>query len=194
MGTNDLAKELRSPIVPGRHPLVPHLATALLAAREAGKVDHRRRLQRREGPRRLRSPSAVQGMEMGFDGKTLIHPSQVEPANEIWAPSAEEIEYAERVIAAFDEAVADGQGRRHRRRSNDREPPRRQRPPRAGRRRGDRRRDRMTWRCRARFGAGRRTEHDEHGRPHRRVRCRLDRVCYPFARRSRIDVVPGRKA
>ena len=38
MGTNDLAKELRSPIVPGRIPLIPHLATALLGAREAGKV------------------------------------------------------------------------------------------------------------------------------------------------------------
>jgi hypothetical protein len=47
---------------------------------------------------------------MGFDGKTLIHPSQVEPANEVWAPSAADIDYAERVIAAFDEAVADGRG------------------------------------------------------------------------------------
>ncbi len=52
----------------------------------------------------------VQGMEMGFDGKTLIHPSQVEPANDTWAPSADEVEYAERVIAAFDEAVAAGKG------------------------------------------------------------------------------------
>ena len=51
-----------------------------------------------------------QGMEMGFDGKTLIHPSQVEPANDMWAPSAADVEYAERVIAAFDEAVADGRG------------------------------------------------------------------------------------
>ena len=51
-----------------------------------------------------------QGMEMGFDGKTLIHPSQVEPANDVWAPSADEVDYAERVIAAFDEAVADGRG------------------------------------------------------------------------------------
>ena len=47
---------------------------------------------------------------MGFDGKTLIHPSQVAPANDVWTPSADEIEYAERVIAAFDEAVADGRG------------------------------------------------------------------------------------
>ena len=49
-------------------------------------------------------------MEMGFDGKTLIHPSQVDPTNDVWAPGADEIEYAERVIAAFDEAVAAGKG------------------------------------------------------------------------------------
>ncbi len=109
MGTNDLAKELHSPIVPGRHPLVPHLATALLAAREARKVIL-------DGVYNdVRDPDGFaaecrQGMEMGFDGKTLIHPSQVGPANDIWAPSADEIEYSERVIAAFEEAVADGRG------------------------------------------------------------------------------------
>jgi citrate lyase subunit beta / citryl-CoA lyase len=109
MGTNDLAKELRSPIVPGRHPLVAHLATALLAARAAGKVildGVYNDVKDLEGFR----TECLQGMEMGFDGKTLIHPGQVEPANEIWAPSAADVEYAERVIAAFDEAVADGRG------------------------------------------------------------------------------------
>ena len=109
MGTNDLAKELRSPIVPGRHPLLAHLATALLAAREAGKValdGVYNDVKDADGF----AEECRQGMEMGFDGKTLIHPSQVEPANEIWAPTAEEIEYSERVIAAFDEAVADGRG------------------------------------------------------------------------------------
>jgi citrate lyase subunit beta/citryl-CoA lyase len=109
MGTNDLAKELRSPIVPGRHPLVPHLATALLAAREAGKVildGVYNDVKNADGF----EAECRQGMEMGFDGKTLIHPSQVEPANDMWAPSASDVEYAERVIAAFDEAVADGRG------------------------------------------------------------------------------------
>ena len=109
MGTNDLAKELRSPIVPGRHPLVPHLATALLAAREAGKVildGVYNDVKNADGF----EAECRQGMEMGFDGKTLIHPSQVEPANNVWAPSADEVDYAERVIAAFDEAVADGRG------------------------------------------------------------------------------------
>jgi citrate lyase subunit beta / citryl-CoA lyase len=109
MGTNDLAKELRAPIVPGRHPLVPHLATALLAAREAGKVildGVYNDVKNAEGF----DAECRQGMEMGFDGKTLIHPSQVEPANAVWAPTPEDVEYAERVIAAFDEAVADGRG------------------------------------------------------------------------------------
>jgi citrate lyase subunit beta/citryl-CoA lyase len=47
---------------------------------------------------------------MGFDGKTLVHPSQVEPANEAFAPSAEEIEHARRVIEAFEAGVAEGRG------------------------------------------------------------------------------------
>jgi citrate lyase subunit beta/citryl-CoA lyase len=109
MGTNDLAKELRSPIVPGRHPLIPHLAMAILAAREAGKVildGVYNDVKNAEGF----AAECVQGMEMGFDGKTLIHPTQVEPANDTWAPSADEIEYAGRVIEAFDSAVADGKG------------------------------------------------------------------------------------
>ena len=109
MGTNDLAKELRSPIVAGRHPLLAHLSTALLAAREAGKeiVDGVfNDVKNAEGF----LAECRQGMEMGFDGKTLIHPSQVEPANEIWAPTADEVEHAGRVIAAFDDAVADGKG------------------------------------------------------------------------------------
>jgi len=109
MGTNDLAKELRSPIVAGRHPLVAHLATALLAAREAGKVILDGVYNDVKNPDGF-AAECQQGMEMGFDGKTLIHPSQVDPANDVWAPSADEVEHAERVIAAFDEAVAAGKG------------------------------------------------------------------------------------
>ena len=109
MGTNDLAKELRSPLVPGRHPLVAHLATALLAAREAGKVILDGVYNDVKNPDGFEA-ECRQGMEMGFDGKTLIHPSQVDPANDMWAPSADDIEHAGRVIVAFDEAVADGRG------------------------------------------------------------------------------------
>ena len=47
---------------------------------------------------------------MGFDGKTLVHPSQVDPANEVWAPSADEVDFSRRVIAAFEEAEAEGRG------------------------------------------------------------------------------------
>ena len=51
-----------------------------------------------------------QGADMGFDGKTLIHPDQVTIANDTWAPSEAEVEHARRVIAAFDEALAAGKG------------------------------------------------------------------------------------
>lgn len=109
MGTNDLAKELRAALVAGRHPLVPHLAHAVLAARAEGVAIL-------DGVHNDISDAdgflaeCRQGFEMGFDGKTLIHPSQVEPANDTWAPDDEEIEYARRVIAAFEEAEADGRG------------------------------------------------------------------------------------
>ena len=109
MGTNDLAKELRAAQVAGRAPLVPHLATALLAARESGKVildGVYNDVQDAQGFRR----ECEQGAEMGFDGKTLIHPGQVDIANEVWAPDDDEIAYAQRVIEAFDAAVSDGRG------------------------------------------------------------------------------------
>jgi citrate lyase subunit beta / citryl-CoA lyase len=110
MGTNDLARELRSTLgAVGRHPLVPHLATALAAARAAGKVILDGVFNDIKDPEGFRA-ECVQGMEMGFDGKTLIHPGQVDIANEVWAPTADEVEHAQRVIAAFDEAVAAGKG------------------------------------------------------------------------------------
>ncbi|MFM8793345.1 MAG: HpcH/HpaI aldolase/citrate lyase family protein [Acidimicrobiales bacterium] len=109
MGTNDLAKELRAAQLPGRAPLVPHLSTALLAAREAGKpvLDGvYNDIKNAEGFR----AECEQGMQMGFDGKTLIHPDQVAVANDVWAPGEAEVEHAHRVIAAFDEALAAGKG------------------------------------------------------------------------------------
>ena len=109
MGTNDLAKELRAEQVPGRAPLYPHLATALLAAREAGKVILDGVYNDVRDPEGF-EVEARQGFEMGFDGKTLVHPDQVEPANRIWAPTEEQVEHARRVIAAFEEAQAEGRG------------------------------------------------------------------------------------
>ncbi len=109
MGTNDLAKELRAALNPGRAALLPHLQTALLAAREAGKVildGVYNDIKNAEGF----EDECRQGAEFGFDGKTLIHPAQVEPANALWAPSEEEVADAREVIAAFTEAEADGRG------------------------------------------------------------------------------------
>ena len=109
LGTNDLAKELRAQLVPGRAPLLPHLATALLAGREAGIAvldgvyNDVKDLEGFEA-------ECLQGAQMGFDGKTLVHPTQVEVANRVWAPSQEEVEHAQRVIAAFEEAERAGKG------------------------------------------------------------------------------------
>lgn len=109
MGNNDLAKELRTGVLPERTPLIPHLALALLGAREADKVIL-------DGVYNdVRDPDgflveAEQGKAMGFDGKTLVHPSQVDPANEVWAPSADEVDFSRRVIEAFEEAEAEGRG------------------------------------------------------------------------------------
>ena len=110
MGTNDLAREIRSVLgAPARHPLVPHLATALLAAREAGKVILDGVFNDVKDLDAFRV-ECVQGFEMGFDGKTLIHPGQVDVCNEVWAPTEADVEYARRVITAFDEAQAAGKG------------------------------------------------------------------------------------
>ena len=109
MGTNDLAKELRATQVPGRNPLIPHLAQALLAAREAGKpiLDGVfNDIKNTEGFR----DECIQGKDMGFDGKTLIHPDQVDVANVVWAPTESEVDHARRVIAAFTEATSQGKG------------------------------------------------------------------------------------
>lgn len=109
MGTNDLAKELRASPGDDRTPLVPHLAAAVLAARESGRVildGVYNDIRNLEGF----TAECRQGMALGFDGKTLIHPGQVEAANDVWAPDADEIDHARRVIAAFTEAEADGRG------------------------------------------------------------------------------------
>ena len=109
MGTNDLAKELYAEHVPGRAPLQFGLQKCLMAACLAGKVildGVYNDIKDDEGFR----AEALQGRQFGFDGKTLIHPSQVEPCNEVFAPSEDEIEHSRKVIAAFNEAQAEGRG------------------------------------------------------------------------------------
>lgn len=109
MGTNDLAKELNCAHTPMRLPMLTSLSICLLAARANGLAildgvygD----LSNDEGFR----DSCTQGKEFGFDGKTLIHPKTVAPCNEVFAPSESEVEHARRVIAAFEEALAEGKG------------------------------------------------------------------------------------
>ena len=105
LGTNDLVKELYAEHVPGRAPILPSLHTALLAGRAAGiavidgvyndVLDTEGFLAECE-----------QGRQMGFDGKTLIHPGQVEGANRAFAPSEQAVADARGLIAAWE----DGQG------------------------------------------------------------------------------------
>ena len=109
VGTNDLAKELRARLVPGRAPLLPHLAAVLLAARAAG-VDVLDGVYNDVRDLEGFSAECRQGAELGFDGKTLVHPGQVEIANRAWAPSEDDVEHAGRVIAAFEQAQREGRG------------------------------------------------------------------------------------
>ncbi|MBE8190865.1 MAG: CoA ester lyase [Alphaproteobacteria bacterium] len=100
MGTNDLSKELRAHIVAGRHPLLPALSQVLMAARhyDMAVLDGvYNDIDNDEGF----ACEAQQGLEMGFDGKTLIHPRQIEPCNLAFTPSADEIAEAQLIIAAF---------------------------------------------------------------------------------------------
>jgi citrate lyase subunit beta/citryl-CoA lyase len=109
LGTNDLLKELHAEAVPGRGPLLAALSQCVLAAREAGKVvldGVYNDVRDTEGF----EAECRQGREFGFDGKTLIHPAQIEACNIAFAPSAEQVERSRRLIAAFEEATAAGKG------------------------------------------------------------------------------------
>lgn len=109
MGTNDLAKELQAEHVPGRAPLLTALCTALLAARATGRAildgvyNDVQDLPGFEAETR-------QARQLGFDGKTLIHPRQVEPCNRIFAPASADVERSRRIIEAFDQATSQGRG------------------------------------------------------------------------------------
>jgi citrate lyase subunit beta / citryl-CoA lyase len=101
MGTNDLAKELYAEHVPGRQPLLAGLGLALLAARATGKaiIDGvYNDVKDTDGF----LAECRQGRELGFDGKTLIHPGQVDGANEAFAPSPEAVEDARGILAAWE--------------------------------------------------------------------------------------------
>jgi citrate lyase subunit beta/citryl-CoA lyase len=108
-GTNDLNKELRARHTPDRAPLLTSLSLLLLAARAYGlaAIDGvHLNLDDAEGF----EASCRQGVELGFDGKSLVHPNSIEPANRIFGPAPEEIERARAMVAAWEAARAEGLG------------------------------------------------------------------------------------
>lgn len=109
MGTNDLAKETRARQTPDRAPFWFALSASVTAARLYGLavIDGvYNDIADAEGFVR----TCKQGLNFGFDGKTLIHPSQIGPCNDVFAPSADEVLHARAVIAAFDDPANGGKG------------------------------------------------------------------------------------
>jgi citrate lyase subunit beta/citryl-CoA lyase len=108
LGTNDLAKETRARFVPGRGPMLPWLTSAMLAARAHGLdiLDGvYNDLKNEDGFK----AECEQARDLGFDGKTLIHPAQVATANAVFAPDEAELAQAKAIIAAF--ALPENQGK-----------------------------------------------------------------------------------
>jgi citrate lyase subunit beta / citryl-CoA lyase len=101
MGTNDLAKETRARLVPGRAPMLPWLMTALAAAR-AHELDIVDGVYNALGDEAGFRAECEQARDLGFDGKTLVHPNQIATANEVFAPAPDEVERAKAIIALFD--------------------------------------------------------------------------------------------
>jgi citrate lyase subunit beta/citryl-CoA lyase len=101
MGTNDIAKETRARLVPGRAPMLSWLARCLLAA-HAHNIDILDGVYNDLSDAKGFEAECIQARDMGFDGKTLIHPNQVEPCNNVFSPSADEVAQARKLIAAFD--------------------------------------------------------------------------------------------
>lgn len=102
MGTNDLVKELYAEHVPGRSPLLTSLSLSVLAARAAGVVildGVYNDVKDTDGF----LAECRQGRELGFDGKTLIHPGQVDGANQAFAPSPQAVEDARGILRAWED-------------------------------------------------------------------------------------------
>lgn len=109
MGTSDLVKDLGARHTPMRLPVLASLSLCLLAARAAGLaiVDGVHLDLKDEAGF---AAACQQGVELGFDGKTLIHPGQIAAANQAFAPSPEALDWARRIIAAHQDAARQGQG------------------------------------------------------------------------------------
>jgi citrate lyase subunit beta/citryl-CoA lyase len=100
MGTNDLAKEMRARLTPERTPFLPLLSLAVCAARAHGLAILDGVCNEFRDITAFRA-EAEQGLLFGFDGKSLIHPDQIAPCNDVFSPSAAELHWAAAVIAAF---------------------------------------------------------------------------------------------
>jgi len=109
MGTNDLAKDTRARLVPGRAPMLPWLSMCVAAARIHG-IDILDGVYNDIGNADGFINECRQGVDLGFDGKTLIHPSQIEPCNVAFSPSPAEVEWARKMIEAFDLPENRGKG------------------------------------------------------------------------------------
>lgn len=108
-GTNDLTKDLNCRNRPDRLPLMLALQSIVMAARAARIVAIDGVYNRFRDGDGLKA-ECEQGRDLGFDGKTLIHPAQVDVTNTAFSPTGSEIDLAQRQIAAFEESAASGQG------------------------------------------------------------------------------------
>jgi citrate lyase subunit beta/citryl-CoA lyase len=109
MGTNDIAKETRARQVPGRWPMLPYLAIAVAAARAHG-LDILDGVYNALGDEAGLRAECEHGRDLGFDGKTLIHPNQLAIANDVFAPTEAELAEARALIAVFDRPENQGKG------------------------------------------------------------------------------------
>jgi citrate lyase subunit beta/citryl-CoA lyase len=109
MGTNDLAKDTRARMVPGRLPMLPWLMNCLAAARAFG-LDILDGVYNDLGNAEGFAEECRQARDFGFDGKTLIHPKQIDACNAAFSPAPEEVEAARKIIAAFDLPENQGKG------------------------------------------------------------------------------------
>jgi citrate lyase subunit beta/citryl-CoA lyase len=109
MGTNDLAKETRAKILAGRAAMLPWLMTCVAAARAYG-VEIIDGVYNDLGDAKGFAQECAQARDLGFDGKTLIHPNQIEPCNAAFSPTPEEVAQAQKIIAAFDLPENAGKG------------------------------------------------------------------------------------
>ncbi len=109
MGTNDLAKDTRARILPGRAPMLPWLMNCVAAARAYG-LDILDGVYNDIADTQGFAAECTQARDLGFDGKTLIHPQQIAPCNAAFSPSEDEVTWSRKIIAAFELPENKGKG------------------------------------------------------------------------------------